>query len=207
VTRLRVWVLRALLRWLAATWRIEVVGEEHYEVLRRTGSGFVFALWHRTLVPLLWWHRAQDITLLVSQHADGELVAGSARRLGYRLVRGSSTRGGMRGLLGLVRVLAAGRPAAVTPDGPRGPAGIVKAGVVAAARHAGVPILPVSAGATRVWRLRSWDALDIPWPFARVRIAYAAPLLPHEGGPDLDGCCHVLAERLGEVSSLAGAVA
>lgn len=79
---MRMLALRVLLRALAATWRIEVVGPEHLAAARRASGGFVFALWHRTLVPLLWWHRRQDVTLLVTRHADGELVAGPAARLG-----------------------------------------------------------------------------------------------------------------------------
>src|SRR5512134_3235750 len=168
---------RTLLTALARTWQVEVVGDEHLSAAR-AGGGFVFALWHRTLVPLLWWHRAQDVTLLVSRHADGALVADAAASLGYRVVRGSSTRGGAAALRSLLRTLARGRAAAVTPDGPHGPPGVVKPGVVAAARRARVPILPVTAAADRTWRARSWDGLAIPRPFARVRVAYGQPWDP-----------------------------
>ena len=74
--------LGALLPVLAATWRIEVVGREHLAATQDAGRAFVFALWHRTLLPLLWWHRRQGVTLLVSQPADGELVADSAAGMG-----------------------------------------------------------------------------------------------------------------------------
>lgn len=187
---------RTLFAALARTWRVEVVGDEHLARARAQGA-FVFALWHRTLVPLLWWHRAQEVTLLVSRHADGGLVADAAQALGYRVVRGSSTRGGAAGLRSLLRVLGRGRAAAVTPDGPRGPAGVVKPGVVAAARRSGAPILPVTAAADRAWRVRSWDGLAIPRPFARVRVAYGQPWNP-PGDPA--AACHELATRLDELS-------
>lgn len=177
---------------LARTWRVEVVGAEHLEEAASRGA-YVFALWHRTLLPLLWWHRAQGITLLVSRHGDGELVATAAGRLGYRLARGSSSRGGAAGLLGLMRALRAGRPAAVTPDGPRGPAGVAKPGAVTAAWRTGAAILPVAAAADHQWRARSWDGFAIPWPFARVRIAYAAPWTPPSDG---DEACRELGARL-----------
>ena len=164
-------------RGLAATWRFEVAGADH---LARVASGpFVFALWHHTLLPLLWWHRHQNITLLVSAHRDGELVAHAARRMGYRLARGSSTRHGTSGYRGLLHALAAGSVVAVTPDGPTGPAGVVKPGIVRAAQRAGAPVLPVTARADRCWRLRSWDRLTVPRPFARVVVEYGRPLLPH----------------------------
>jgi lysophospholipid acyltransferase (LPLAT)-like uncharacterized protein len=190
--RWRVRLARVLLGALARTWRVEVSGAEHLSAARGRGA-FVFALWHRTLLPLLWWHRAQDVTLLVSRHADGALVADAAGQLGYRVARGSSTRGGAAGLRALLRALAAGQAAAVTPDGPRGPAGIVKPGVLAAARQSGAPILPVTASADRAWRARSWDGLAVPKPFARVRVVYGAPWDPTAGDVD---ACRDLAARL-----------
>ena len=167
---------------LATTWRFEVAGGDH---LARVASGpFVFALWHHTLLPLLWWHRHRDITLLVSAHRDGELVARAARRMGYRLARGSSTRCGASGYRGLLRALAAGSVVAVTPDGPVGPAGVVKPGIVRAAQRAGAPVLPVTARVDHCWRLRSWDRLTVPRPFARVVVEYGRPLLLH-GDPSV----------------------
>lgn len=195
------WWAGAAYRALARTWRMELVGSEHLAAARDRGP-FVFALWHRTLLPLLWRHRAEGITLLVSRHADGSLVADMAVRLGYRLARGSSTRGGVSGLRELLRALAEGSPAAVTPDGPRGPAGVAKAGAVAAARRAGAPILPVAAAARSHWRARSWDGLAVPLPFARVRIAYGPPWHP----PGDDGeACRELGRRLDHAAGLAEA--
>jgi lysophospholipid acyltransferase (LPLAT)-like uncharacterized protein len=166
---------------LASTWRFEVDGRGHHDLAAR--GPFVYALWHHALLPLLWWHRHRGITLLVSRHRDGELLAGPATRLGYRLARGSSTRGGASGFRALLRDLGNGRVVAVTPDGPTGPARQVKPGVLRAAAVAGVPILPVTAVASRAWHLRTWDRLLVPGPFARVCVRYGTPLLP-EGGND-----------------------
>jgi hypothetical protein len=197
-------VLGLLLRALAATWRIDVVGSEHLLATRSAGGAFVFALWHRTLLPLLWWHRRQDITLLVSRHADGSLLADAAARLGYRLVRGSTTRGGAVALRAIIRALNAGVTVALTPDGPRGPAHVVKPGALVAARRARVPILPVAAGASSAWRLPSWDHLLVPRPFARVRIAYGPPLDPARAPEPAASACE-LTRRLDAVSALADA--
>jgi len=166
----------AAFRGLAATWRFQVDGREHHDLAAR--GPFVYALWHHALLPLLWWHRHRGITLLVSRHRDGELLAAPATRLGYRLARGSSTRGGAGGLRALLRDLESGGVVAVTPDGPAGPARQVKPGVLRAAAAAGVPILPVTAVASPAWRLRTWDRLLVPRPFATVRVRYGAPLLP-----------------------------
>lgn len=160
---------------LARTWRIEVVDEDWWRSLTRSGEGFVFVLWHEALLPLLWRHRKQDVAIVVSEARDGQYLADYAVGLGYRLIRGSSTRGGARALLGSVRELRDGSVVAFTPDGPRGPRREMKPGVVAAAQRAGVRILPIHAEANRAWRFRSWDRFMLPKPFARVRIAYGEP--------------------------------
>lgn len=178
-------------RGLAATWRFEIRGAEHLDGL--AGRPFVFVLWHHALLPLLWWHRSRGITLLVSGHRDGELVAQAAAGLGYRLARGSSTRGGSAGYRGVLRALAAGSVVALTPDGPVGPPHVLKPGVVRAARRAGVPVLPVSARAARPWRLRSWDRLIVPRPASRIVVEYGAPLTP---GVNLTADCAAVAHAL-----------
>ncbi|MDH4044365.1 MAG: DUF374 domain-containing protein [Gemmatimonadota bacterium] len=172
-------VLQVAFRCLAATWRFEIRGGHHHA--RVAGGPFLFALWHHTLLPLLWWHRHRGITLLVSQHRDGALAASAAARLGYDLARGSSTRDGAKAYRHVLRALAAGGAVAVTPDGPTGPPGMVKPGVIRAALRARVPVLPVSARVDRAWHLRSWDRLVIPRPFARIVIGYGEPLRPAPG--------------------------
>ncbi|HEX9727653.1 MAG TPA: lysophospholipid acyltransferase family protein [Gemmatimonadales bacterium] len=184
---------RAALGLLALTWRIELDGVDHLRRMRATGRGFVFGSWHRGMVPLIWHHRGEGVTLLISQHRDGEWLSAAVKRWGYRVVRGSSTRGGMSGLRGLVRTLRSGGEVAVTADGPRGPARVPKPGTVAAARHVSAPILPVAAAASRAWLVRSWDALMVPQPFARVRIVYGAPFEVYD--PADDGG-RLLADRL-----------
>ncbi len=170
---------------LARTWRMQVAHENHWLRLRDSGEPYLFVLWHEALLPLLWQHRRQGIAIVVSEARDGEYLAGFAETIGYRLVRGSSTRGAARALLGAVRVLKAGHPVAFTPDGPRGPRRELKPGVVAAAQRAGVRILPIHAEARRAWRFASWDRFMLPKPFARVRITYGEPFLVAAGDEGL----------------------
>lgn len=158
------------------TWRIRVARGDHLQSLRSARRPFVFALWHGQLLPLLWHHRGQGIALVISEHRDGERIARVATGLGYDLVRGSSTRGGGRALIQLSRVLESGHEAAITPDGPRGPARTVAQGVVVAAHRSGAAILPIAVSADRAWRLGGWDSFLIPKPFARVTVAYSAPI-------------------------------
>lgn len=157
---------------LARTWRFRVIDERPLLELRTAHRPFIFSLWHGHLLPLLWHHRGQGVSILISEHRDGELIARTAQWLGYGLVRGSTTRGGERALLALVRELESGREVAITPDGPRGPARTFAPGALIAAQRSGSPILPAAASADRAWRLSSWDRFIIPKPFARITVAY-----------------------------------
>ena len=144
-------------------------------MLRKNGSAFIFAIWHGHLLPGLWHHRHEGVTVLISEHRDGEIVARAAESLGYGLIRGSTTRGGGRALISLVRELRAGKEIAITPDGPRGPARKFAPGALVAAQRSDAFILPVAVYASSAWRLKSWDQFMIPKLFARVTIAYGVP--------------------------------
>lgn len=174
-SRLTLLLGKGVLGTLARTWRYTVVNENALQGLRAGGRPFIFSLWHGHLLPLLWHHRGSDVAILISEHRDGELIARTAQWLGYRLIRGSTSRGAERALLSLVRELKSGREVAITPDGPRGPARKFAPGALIAAQRAGVPILPIAASADNAWRLRSWDRFMIPKPFARITVAYGPP--------------------------------
>ncbi|HEU5217309.1 MAG TPA: lysophospholipid acyltransferase family protein [Gemmatimonadales bacterium] len=168
-------VLGPLVSALARTWRVETLHEDRWRSLVDQKRPHVFLLWHDALLPLLWRHRGHGVTIVVSEAQDGQYLAEYARRLGYREARGSSTRGGVRALIGVVKILRAGGAAAFTPDGPRGPRREFKGGVLLAAQRSGALVLPLHAAADRAWRLSSWDRFLVPRPFARVRIAYGTP--------------------------------
>ncbi|MFP5355257.1 MAG: lysophospholipid acyltransferase family protein, partial [Gemmatimonadota bacterium] len=164
----------AIVRLLGSTWRMSTRNAEALETVRAGGAPMVIVLWHGELLPILWQHRGQGVSVLISTHADGEIIARICEALGCRTVRGSSSRGGARALLELVRELEAGHEVAVTPDGPRGPRREFAPGAVVAAMRAGVPVIAFGATVDRAWRLRWWDRFVIPKPFARVTIAYSA---------------------------------
>lgn len=174
-----------LLRLLVRTWRMHEVGREPWQAHRASGRGVVIALWHGQMLPLMAHHGWEGIAVLTSEHQDGEIIARVAEAFGYGTLRGSTSRGGSRALLEIVAAVRAGREIGVTPDGPRGPQHTFSPGALVAAHRAGVPVVGVVAHADRSWRLRSWDRFEIPKPFARVMIAYSAPLpVPGAGARD-----------------------
>ena len=165
----------AIIRALAATWRIRVVDREAVDALRAERRPIVFAFWHGDMLPLVWQHRNEGAAILISSHRDGEIIARITESFGFNTVRGSTSRGAGRALLGLVRTLQEGRDVAVTPDGPRGPARRFAPGALVAAQRGAAPIVAVAVHAGPAWRLRSWDRFLIPKPFARVTVAYGPP--------------------------------
>lgn len=166
----------AMLRTLASTWRVRFLNPHVIRDVHASGARVIYVLWHGNLLPLLWSHRERDIAVIISEHRDGEIIARIARALGFRTVRGSTSRGAARALLGACRIVDAGHDLAVTVDGPRGPAGTVAPGSPVIAQRTGAAMVPVAAWANRAWRLRSWDRFMIPKPFARVTVAYDNPI-------------------------------
>ena len=164
------------LRGLAPTWRVVERNAGVLRDLRARGQPVIFAFWHGRMLPLLWHHRGQGVAILISEHGDGEIIARIAEALGYRAVRGSTSRGSERALLRLISTVQRGTEVAVTPDGPRGPAETFAPGALVVAQRSGAPIIPVASGSTGAWRLRSWDRFMVPRPFARVRVAYGEPI-------------------------------
>lgn len=187
------WIIRlgvALIRALASTWRMTTVNGEALTDARRSGRRVLFTLWHGELLPLLWHQRGEDVAIVISEHRDGEIIARIAEALGYTTVRGSSSHGASRALIGLMREIAGGRDGAITPDGPRGPARVFAPGAAIAAQRTGALIAPIRAAASRSWRLGTWDRFIIPKPFARVTVSFG-PLTPVEASSPREAIEHV----------------
>lgn len=172
-----VWLGDPLIRLIASTWRYEVVNRAPVDALRAEQRPYIYALWHGHLLALTWYHRREGVTTMISEHRDGEIIARLVERWGYRTVRGSTSRGAGRALLGMVRELASGSVFAITPDGPRGPAGSVQQGVLVASQKARAPIVAMRMDVDRSWHARGWDRFAIPKPFAKVRITYGDPFV------------------------------
>ena len=180
--RLGYWLVRAL----GATWRLDVRHDDSWPRVDGRRRTVVLACWHGDMLPCIWSQRHEGIMALASEHGDAEIVARIIERLGFApSARGSSTRGGVRGLMTLVKALREGRSVAFTPDGPRGPARRAQPGVLVAARRAETVIVPVAMHASRLWRAGSWDRFAVPKPFARVHVAFGEPFTPREDGDGL----------------------
>ena len=182
---------------LCRTLRWRVDGMEHYDAVVAGGRPPVFAFWHGRILPATWFWRDRGIVVMTSRNFDGEWIARIIRRFGYGTARGSTSRGGRRALIQLKRDVAAGRPAAFTVDGPRGPARRAQPGAVWLAGATGSPILPFHIEAERHWSASSWDRTQVPLPFSTVAVAIGAPFeVPDPSG---DGVVETHRLRLEQV--------
>lgn len=173
-------------------------GTEHHLRFRREGKGFIFVFWHGQLLPLVHYHRNEGIVVLVSDHSDGEYIARVIHRHGFETARGSSSRGGVKGLKGILRAAREGKVLGFTPDGPRGPRHEFKRGALVAAQLTGLPLVTIGVGADRAWYLKSWDRFMIPKPFSSLRIRYGEPRwVPRDASEDtLNDIARELEEEL-----------
>lgn len=193
------------LRLLGSSWQVRILPRGEEELRRARGERVIFAFWHGRLLVPAFTHRFRNIVIMISQHRDGETIARVVDRLGFRTVRGSTTRGGRAGLAALLREARAGRDLAFAVDGPRGPRYEVQRGVVFAASRSGLPIIPAAVEADRAWKASSWDHFRVPKPFARVVILQGDPvrLPPDLAGDALEAERLALEDRLHELTGRA----
>lgn len=159
------WAVWVVIRLIGPTLRIRISREEGGP--REFVRPAVYVFWHRCVFPAAWLFRDLDIAVMTSSSFDGEYIARIIERFGFRAVRGSSTRGGMRALLGFHKEIEAGRSVAFTIDGPRGPMYVAKPGPVPLVRNVQKPLFAFHVALERAWVLKTWDRLMIPKPFSR----------------------------------------
>jgi hypothetical protein len=193
-----------VLRLIRLTVRFETVGADALESNWQAARPMVFAFWHGRSIMLPFLVRGRrDAYIMNSTHRDGEIITRALERFGIHSTRGSSSRGAVAGTLALLRALRRGNSVALIPDGPRGPAGVAKAGAVELASAGGAPLYPLAFSASRAIRLRGWDRMMLPLPGARVVCVVGAPLLAdasRHGRDDRERLRAELERRLGELS-------
>jgi lysophospholipid acyltransferase (LPLAT)-like uncharacterized protein len=177
------WLASLVVEVLVRTWRFDLVsGGDAFARLLEEKRPVVWCLWHnriaagaglllRRIVP-----SGMDLMLVSSPSRDGNFSAAIVAAHGVRVIRGSSSRGGARALLGVIRAIREhGTSPIMVPDGPRGPAYRIKPGTLTVAGKTGRPIVCVGLSANRAWVLGTWDRLILPKPFARISVAVAEP--------------------------------
>jgi lysophospholipid acyltransferase (LPLAT)-like uncharacterized protein len=114
--------------------------------------------------------------MLISGHRDGRIIADAVRHFGIDSIAGSSNQGGSGALRAMVRFVRAGDCVGITPDGPNGPAMRASSGIVAAAKLAQAPIIPITYATSRRRILASWDRFHLPFPWSRGVFLWGEPI-------------------------------
>ena len=165
------------------TLRFTEVGRDKVDELWDAETPMVFALWHDELFPLMHVRRQLEAIAVVSQSSDGELLAQVLEKLGLKTARGSSSRGGVKALLKVAKMMRDTRYLAViTVDGPRGPRHEAKEGAVFLAQRGNAKVVPVRIGMSKSYIFqKAWDKFQIPFPFSKIEIIFGEPYELGEG--------------------------
>jgi len=166
-------ILSFVVAWVVRLWigtvryRYRPLGANYDPNGHRFRGRYIYAFWHENMLMPVYQYGGHDIYVLISQSGDGQLIAESARHLGFKTVRGSTTRGGLEAVREMLH-RGTNSQLAVTPDGPRGPRRQVQMGLIFLAAKTGLPIVPIGMAFHRAWRLNSWDRFALPFPGSRV---------------------------------------
>ncbi|MBL8068583.1 MAG: lysophospholipid acyltransferase family protein [Armatimonadetes bacterium] len=160
----------ALIRLIMSTVKVEL--RNFHEPV---GGGILLG-WHGRIILATKSFRNRGYWIMVSQSRDGEMQNRILSRFGFKVIRGSTGRGGAQALIECIKALKGGAIFAFTPDGPRGPSGIVQMGAVTMAKKSGKPLIPVGVGTDRRWLFKSWDRYMIPKPFAHGVMIFGTPV-------------------------------
>ncbi|MHB9035285.1 MAG: lysophospholipid acyltransferase family protein [Armatimonadota bacterium] len=190
---------------LALTVRIKVEGMEKLKQIAADGKGGLILPWHGVTMLPIYYCRHMGFYAIASVSKDGQLQNGILRMRGFKTIRGSSARHGVRALLEATRRLKEGKVLAYTPDGPKGPPKKVQSGTVYMAQRSGCPVLPVGVACSPCKRLRSWDSHMVPMPFSRAVIAFGDPVYVTEDMDEvaaaemIESAINAAEERAGEI--------
>jgi lysophospholipid acyltransferase (LPLAT)-like uncharacterized protein len=172
-------VAYAIIRLYFCLIRIRAIGEDSLMQHLDQGGKAIGAIWHQRIFLVVTYARRFgkfSPAVMISQSRDGDMIADVCQRFNFRPVRGSSSRGGREALAKIVADLAEHSCAVHAVDGPRGPRGVIKAGLIVMAQLSGIPIVPVAVSVSRAWVLNSWDRFLIPKPFSTIFVHWGTPI-------------------------------
>ncbi len=167
--------LYRFIRAYSATFRYSIENEAPWMDYLEQGGSVLLCCWHQQFFSAIRHFKTMQAyrpPLMISKSSDGTIIAGVARRTGWNPVLGSSSRGGAEALRGMIDAFRTSRLAGHVVDGPRGPAGQIKAGVIRLAHAVEAVIVPFYTDADRAWFFDSWDNFLLPKPFSRVTLTY-----------------------------------
>ncbi|WDP93093.1 MAG: lysophospholipid acyltransferase family protein [Desulfobacter sp.] len=168
-----------LIRCYASTFRLRIENEGHWQSLVKAGQPVILVTWHQQFFSAIRHFKTYagfNPGLMISRSRDGDLISGVANRTGWHTPRGSSSRGGKEAMGTMIDHVKTYGFGAHILDGPTGPIGKVKPGVIKMALDTRAFLVPFYTEADRAWFFNSWDRFMVPKPFARVTLRFDAPI-------------------------------
>ncbi len=174
--RLGGWLFYVLVKLIGMTLRFDVEGTD----IMRSGDDRhespVLCFWHDRIIASTYYFRDRGIVVMSSISFDAEYTARCIQRFGFGVIKGSSTRGGTRAMVEMIRLMKKGVPMAFTIDGPKGPRYEAKPGPPLLAKRTGNPIVPFCIETSKFWTINSWDRFQVPKPFSRAKLIFGEPI-------------------------------
>lgn len=177
--------------------KYQIQGEENMKKFTDQGQPVILACWHGGLVVPMYYLRNKGIYVLSSTHRDSEYLAWILQRFGWRLVKGSTGRGGAKAFIEMMHKVQEGNLVSMTPDGPTGPAKQLKPGLLQLAAKTGAPIVPLGVSAYPCKKLKTWDSFLLPAKGAKAAIIFGQPFWIEKKLSSEE-----MAEKSGEVEKL-----
>jgi len=174
------YICRFYLKFVAFTSSVIIKNIENKTTLTLNKQNYILAVWHNKLLLSAYLERDNNLFTLISHSQDGEYITQVLKKFGFQIIRGSSSKGAVKALVKMIKVIKKGSNAAITPDGPRGPLYSVQPGIVMLAQKTKCPIIPISYASKFKKKLASWDSFEIPYPFNKIIVTYGKPLYINE---------------------------
>ncbi len=192
-----------LINILVKTYRIKRINGNHLDEMIEKGKNFVVASWHGSMIPGWYLHKNLNSAALVSKSKDGDVLYHILDKWGFKVVRGSSHIGGKEALEEMITLLRKKYNLVITPDGPRGPRHVMKAGAIVSAKKAGVALFLAGISIKNKIRLNSWDRFEFPLPFTKINVKYSEPIyidkeLDYDATSKLINECEITLNKLQE---------
>lgn len=164
------------LRITGITTRIIKKSNDKEKEFEKTRRNFIYALWHNQQAFLIYAYRFKKVCAMVSMSGDGGYMAELLKNFGMKVVRGSTSKGGINAVLKLIDAAKQGYHPVLTPDGPRGPRQTVQTGILFLAQKTGLPIIPLTCHLKRKIVFKSWDKFELPLPFGKAIVVSGNPV-------------------------------
>lgn len=200
-------LLKLIILFISKSSRIKIYNMEVIEKIKKENKQIIFAFYHQELflfIHYIKYYRYNRVAILASPSRDGDIAESVLKRFNFDIIRGSSRKWGLRGMIEMIKAIKAGSDVAFAIDGPIGPAHKTKPGILLISRRTNAVIIPISSWAVPNFKLSTWDRTLIPFPFSKACIVFGDPITPLDfKNDDIHTANQILQEILDSVSARA----